>query len=231
MTVLLDTTEGRLLADSLFRIGVVEIAGPDEEGFLLKLHERSPDAPRSPFYLNLRTPENPNPGPLSSFACKAIGIAIKEMLVAHRFYGVCGIPHAGESLARAFTHLNLNTDAYVYYAPSHLAQIQTNGRRRIEPLLPFNPLNGEAVLVLDDVITQADTKIEAITALRSMGATVRHLAVVVDREQGGEQALQEHGVKVHALFTIRALLAYYRQAGAIPEEAYRRAIAYLEDNR
>src|SRR3989344_4810594 len=46
---------------------VVERKGQNgkERGFKLKLHEKNPLAPLSPFYLNLRTPDNPKPGPLT----------------------------------------------------------------------------------------------------------------------------------------------------------------------
>lgn len=37
----------------------------EERGFKLKTHEKQPDLPLSLFYFNLRTDDNPKPGPLT----------------------------------------------------------------------------------------------------------------------------------------------------------------------
>ncbi len=48
------------LAEDLFAGKVVQV--DTKEGFKLKLHETNPDEPRSPIFLNIRTPNNPKPG-------------------------------------------------------------------------------------------------------------------------------------------------------------------------
>ncbi|GAB3028735.1 orotate phosphoribosyltransferase [Natronobiforma cellulositropha] len=66
---------------------------------------------------------------------------------------------------------------------------------------------GEEVVVLEDIVTTGTSLIDAVEALRAAGATVERALVVVDREEGGREAIEEAGVEVDALVTASALLA------------------------
>ena len=65
---------------------------------------------------------------------------------------------------------------------------------------------GEHVLLIDDVITRGDSKIEAVETLREAGLVVDHIAVLLDREGGGVEMLRAQGFQVHAALTLSALL-------------------------
>ena len=70
---------------------------------------------------------------------------------------------------------------------------------------------GENILFFDDVVSEGLSKIEGITPLLELGASVRHLLVVVNREQGGKENLEKLGYRVHALATISDIvLSLYR---------------------
>ncbi|MFP4631809.1 MAG: orotate phosphoribosyltransferase [Halobacteriales archaeon] len=60
---------------------------------------------------------------------------------------------------------------------------------------------GEEVVVIEDIITTGGSAVEAVEKLRDAGAVVRHIIVVVDREEGGREALEDVDVEVHALTT------------------------------
>lgn len=62
------------------------------------------------------------------------------------------------------------------------------------------------VLVLDDVATSGGSLIKAIEALRGAGAQVLWAGVVVDREEGAEEALGKIGVRLKRIFTKTDLL-------------------------
>lgn len=72
-------------------------------------------------------------------------------------------------------------------------------RRRVEgpPLKP-----GDRVAIVEDVITKGGSSLQAIEAVEAEGATVCRVLVLVDRRQGGVQALEERGYKVQAFFSI-----------------------------
>ena len=61
---------------------------------------------------------------------------------------------------------------------------------------------GDNILFFDDVISEGLSKVEGIKPLQTLGADVKHLLVVVNREQGGKENLEKIGFKVHALAKI-----------------------------
>jgi orotate phosphoribosyltransferase len=63
-------------------------------------------------------------------------------------------------------------------------------------------VKGENILFFDDVISEGISKREGIKPLEELGACVRYVMVVVDREQGGRENLEKLGYKVHALAKI-----------------------------
>jgi orotate phosphoribosyltransferase len=68
-------------------------------------------------------------------------------------------------------------------------------------LIEGNFTAGQAVVVVEDVITSGGSAQKAITAVESAGGTVLGVLAVVDREEGGRQALEEQGREVVALIT------------------------------
>jgi len=65
---------------------------------------------------------------------------------------------------------------------------------------------GERVCLVEDVVTSAGAAIEAVEALREAGLEVGTAVCVVDREEGGADALAEKGVRLQALFRASELL-------------------------
>lgn len=84
------------------------------------------------------------------------------------------------------------------------------------------------MLLVDDLITRADSKKEAITAIGEAGMVVLNVLVLVDRQQGGADELRAIGKSCHALFTIRQLLSFYRTEKLIVDEIYEECMAYLD---
>jgi orotate phosphoribosyltransferase len=65
---------------------------------------------------------------------------------------------------------------------------------------------GERVCLVEDVVTSAGAALEAVEALREAGLEVGTAVVVVDREEGGADALARAGVRLRALFRASELL-------------------------
>ena len=68
----------------------------------------------------------------------------------------------------------------------------------------FEP--GECVCLVEDVVTSGGAAIEAVQALREAGLRVANAICVVDREEGGADALARHAVRLRPLFTGAELL-------------------------
>lgn len=78
---------------------------------------------------------------------------------------------------------------------------------------PLTP--GMRVAIVDDVITSGGSVIEAITRVVEAQCTVAVVACLVDREEGGREAIEAMGCDFHAACTVTEL----RSSGK-PEQAY-----------
>jgi len=198
----------RDFADALLGCGAVKFGA-----FRLKLHETQPDAPLSPIYLDLRV--------LQSFpdAMDAAVAALEEVIetTGLHFTRYAGIPLAATALVAALSHVTRVPMITPREAKSHGTADTINGA--------FAP--GEPVLAIDDVVSHAESKLEAIRVLEANGLVVRDVAVLVDREQGGPQQLAAAGYTLHAAVRLGQLLDHWRATGGIDEVMYARATEYL----
>jgi len=69
----------------------------------------------------------------------------------------------------------------------------------------FEP--GERVCLVEDVVTSGGAALSAVQALRDAGLACSTAVCVVDREEGGVDALARHAVRLRSLFTASAVLS------------------------
>ncbi len=74
--------------------------------------------------------------------------------------------------------------------------------RRIEG----NFQSGDSVIVVDDVITTGGSTLKAIDAIEEEGGKVVAALVLVDREEGGREAIEARGIPVYPLYSRSTLL-------------------------
>ncbi|HUJ54495.1 MAG TPA: orotate phosphoribosyltransferase [Gaiellaceae bacterium] len=65
---------------------------------------------------------------------------------------------------------------------------------------------GETVCLVEDVVTSGGALLDAVEAVREAGLVVRTAVCVVDREEGGADALARHAVRLRPLFRAGELL-------------------------
>lgn len=206
------------LAVQIFAVGAFldRTKSPGGNGFRLKLHALKPDAPLSPFYLDLRVlrshPE------ARSLAVEALMKVSTEL----RFDAIADVPTAATPIAAILTdrlHVPLITPRMD--AKGHGTGARIDGH--------FTP--GTHVVLVDDILTGAASKFEATSVLREAGLVVEDVLVLVDREQGGRQALETRGYRVHAVFTITDLLNRWQQTGQLSPALADEIRTYLAANR
>ena len=76
--------------------------------------------------------------------------------------------------------------------------VKAHGRQK---LIEGNFQKGNLVVVIDDVITTGGSTLQAIKAVEDAGGRVAFVLVLVDREEGGREAIEKQGHKVVALFS------------------------------
>lgn len=67
-------------------------------------------------------------------------------------------------------------------------------------LIEGNFSRGDRVVVIDDVVTRGDSTLAAVKAVRDEGGIVEFVVVLIDREEGGRQKIEESGVPVLSVF-------------------------------
>ncbi|MCI0382591.1 MAG: orotate phosphoribosyltransferase [Chlamydiae bacterium] len=65
---------------------------------------------------------------------------------------------------------------------------------------------GSTCLVIEDVMTSAQSLLETIEALTEEGLIVKDIFVVIDRQQGGKEKLKSRGVQGHSLITLPEIM-------------------------
>lgn len=71
---------------------------------------------------------------------------------------------------------------------------------------PFQP--GDRVAVIEDVITTGGSALRAIEAIRTGGGVIEGVLALVDREEGGREAITSQGIPVISLVTATQILSY-----------------------
>jgi uridine monophosphate synthetase len=87
---------------------------------------------------------------------------------------------------------------------------------------------GDNILIFDDVISEGLSKIEAIKPLQELGGNVKHLMVVVNREQGGIEKLEQLGFKVHALVKVSEIANSLQNNKRISNEQSEEVLAFVK---
>lgn len=78
-------------------------------------------------------------------------------------------------------------------------EVKEHGRgRMVEGIL----YPGDKVLVVDDLITTGGSIMTAAGPINAEGGTVKDAVVLIDREEGGIEAMKKAGINVHALLKV-----------------------------
>ena len=89
---------------------------------------------------------------------------------------------------------------------------------------------GEMVVVIDDLATTGGSKFEAIEKLTAAGLKVRDVVVLIDRQSGAKEALEQAGFRLHAVMTITELLDHWENTGKVDQDKLAATRAFLQKN-
>lgn len=193
------TSSQELLAKYLHEIGAIKFGA-----FRLKLHETHPHAPLSPLYIDLRV--------LRRFPeAKKVAIDVYEALVKSlKFDLLADVPTAATPLVSSLSdRLNVGMITPRGDSKKHGSGAKIDGM--------IDEDKGKTVVMIDDLVTGADSKIEAAETLKKHGLVVHDVVVLVDREQGGAIQLGKSGLTLHAAISLSQLFEYYLRTGILNE--------------
>ena len=133
-----------------------------------------------------------------------------------------GIAEAGIPLAVALSQHTGIPAGYVRSAA------KTHGTRR---MVEGAWAQGATALLVDDVVSDGASKLEVLGHLQEAGLQVRDILVVVDRGQGGPEAMARYGLQCHAVVTMEQVLEILLGAGLIGIEQVQQARHFMEQAR
>ncbi len=145
----------------------------------------------SPYYIDLRIIPS-FPGAFKRIQKFYQELALKDVNET-KFKRIAGIPTAGIPFASVLAFSLHKPFIYIR------KDIKSHGReRRVEGIL--HP--GDSVLLIDDLITSGKNLLSAAKAIRSEGGIVDDALILIDREEGGKEALAREGIHLHYLTNI-----------------------------
>jgi orotate phosphoribosyltransferase len=115
--------------------------------------------------------------------------------------GVGGLTMGADPVAYAIAAASLGS-AHPVNAFSVRKQTKAHGTGR---LIEGNFQSGDAVVVVEDVITSGESAARALSAVEEAGGRVLGVLAVVDREEGGRDSLEARGHQVVTLTTASEL--------------------------
>lgn len=69
------------------------------------------------------------------------------------------------------------------------------------------PEPGQVITVLEDVVTSGGSSLKAVRQLREAGYQVKRVVTIVDRQEGGQEALEAAGLELRSLFQLDTIAA------------------------
>lgn len=183
--------------------------------FWLKLHEEKPDAPLSPIYIDLRVIRSV-PHLMRRVVC-----TYEDQVSDLVFDCYADVPTAATPIVSILSFITRTPmvsprmDSKTHGAPGKIDGIVNQG---------------QVVLLVDDLVTTADSKLKAISILKDLGLRVYDVVVLIDREQGGVQKLERQGYRCHAVFKLSELVGLYAERRLITGSMYDKVTTYLREN-
>lgn len=194
-----------LLADSLLEAGCIKFGD-----FTLK------SGLKSPIYIDLRQ-IIARPKLLSEVAQ-----AYLPLLSTLQFSRIAGLPYAAIPIATA---ISLAGNYPMIYPRKEAKTYGTKADIEGE----YHA--GETAVVIDDLATTGGSKFEAIEKLTSVGLVVKDIVVLVDRQSGAKESLEQAGYSMHAVLTITQLLNYWEENAKVEKEKIEQTRKFLAGNQ
>lgn len=183
--------------------------------FRFKLHDKDPNAPLAPFYIDLRMVRRfPD-------VRKRVVAVYADLIKDLKYDLLADVPTSATPMVAILS----DRLGIPQITPRSDAKTHGSGAK-IDGFIKED--KGKIAVLIDDLITRADSKFEAAKVLKDFGIKVKDVVVLVDREQGGKKELAKKGYKLHYAFTLSQMMDLFRKKGRLSEEEYSDAMQKLD---
>ncbi len=201
---MLDKASKRELAERYFEIGVVKFGEFTFKSGIV-----------SPMYLDNRILVS-HPDTLR-FVAKQYAKILKDL----KYDRLAAIPYAAMPIVGAIS-LEMN-QPWIYSR----REVKDYGTKKA---IEGEYKKGETAVLIDDLITKGDSKIETLKPFTDEGLVVKDFVVLFDYEKGGSELLKKMGYSLHAALTVRDLIDELHAANKIDSETYKKAKDFLANS-
>jgi len=86
---------------------------------------------------------------------------------------------------------------------------------------------GDRFIFFDDVVTSGESKIEGVRPIEDAGGRIEAILVVIDREQGGKEELEQRGYRLVSITTISEVICSLLKSEKIPHSQAEEILNYV----
>lgn len=170
----------------------------------------------SPYYIDLRMLVS------YPYLLKLTAEVFWETMRTLYFDVIVGVPYTAIPIATA---ISLNENQHMIFIRKEKKAYGTG--KLIEG--NYNP--GQKAIIVDDVITNGDSKFETIRPVLDAGLKINDIVVLLDRLQGGPEILEKRGYKCHVIYNVKEVFHILLKYKRIDKKLAEKCLDFTEKSR
>ena len=170
----------------------------------------------SPFYLDLRLLVS------YPYLLELTAEVFWEEMRTLSFDVVIGVPYTGIPIATAIALKHNQSMIFIRKEP------KTYGTGKF---IEGEYHAGQKGILIDDVITNGESKFESITPLKQAQISVENVTVLLDRGQGGPELLRNKGYQCYSIFTINDIFRTLERYKRIDKKTISTCLKFITETR
>ena len=170
----------------------------------------------SPYYIDLRVLVS------YPYLLKLTAEVFWETMRTLYFDVIVGVPYTAIPIATA---ISLNENQHMIFIRKEKKSYGTG------KLIEGNYHQGQKAIIVDDVITNGDSKFETIKPVLDAGLKINDIVVLLDRMQGGPEILKKGGYNCHVIYNVKEVFHILLKHKRINEEMAKKCLSFTEESR
>ncbi len=170
----------------------------------------------SPYYIDLRMLVS------YPYLLKLTAEVFWETMRTLYFDVIVGVPYTAIPIATA---ISLNENQHMIFIRKEKKSYGTG------KLIEGNYHSGQKAIIVDDVITNGDSKFETIQPVLDEGMIVKDIVVLLDRLQGGPEILEKRGYKCHVIYNVKEIFKILLKYKRIDEKLAEKCFNFTKESR
>jgi len=170
----------------------------------------------SPYYIDLRVLVS------YPYLLKLTAEVFWETMRTLYFDVIVGVPYTAIPIATA---ISLNENQHMIFIRKEKKEYGTG------KLIEGDYHQGQKAIIVDDVITNGDSKFETIKPVTDAGLIIKDIVVLLDRMQSGPEILEKGGYKCHVIYNVKEVFHILLKHKRIDKKLANECLKFTEESR